>query len=197
MDDRGLDLAADPAVRPDRHAAAEVGAKELRLAADRAGPFDPGERLDPDVGTENDRPVGRVEDRVRIDPRGLMDPEPIDRAHQGELGEVAVAHADVSLRCEVALQMVAVLGDEVPGTIDPFAADLQAAVLGRHLLEPRVDAQGLERDGVVGPDPRTGGLAIAKAHPGPEIRRASRSRPAAPSVRWPPPPAPAPANRDR
>ena len=41
VDDRRLDLAADPAARAQRAAAAQVGAEELRVAADVAGPLDP------------------------------------------------------------------------------------------------------------------------------------------------------------
>ena len=111
-----------------------------------------------------------------------MDPEPIDRADQRERRQVTVADAGLARRGEVALEVGAVLGHEVPGTLDPLAADLQAAVLGGHLLEPRIDAVGLEPDGVVGPDPRTGRLAVAKAHPGPKfVRRheAGRRHPAA------------------
>ena len=50
MDDRGLDLATDPAIGPDRHAAAQVRPEELRVGADRARAFDPRKWLHPDVG---------------------------------------------------------------------------------------------------------------------------------------------------
>ena len=93
MHDRRLDLAADPAVRPDRDAAPQVGAEKLRVGADRARAFDPSERLHPDVRPQHDRTVHRVENRVGIDPRGLVNPEPIDGAHQGQLRQVPVAHA--------------------------------------------------------------------------------------------------------
>ena len=49
VNDRRLDLAADPAVRADRHPASEIGPEELGLTADRARPLDPRERLDPDT----------------------------------------------------------------------------------------------------------------------------------------------------
>ena len=89
VDDRRLDLAADPAVRAERDAAAEVGAEELRVAADVAGPLDPRERLDPRAGGDRDRAVGRVEDGVRVDPGRLVDREPVGRADQRDAGRGA------------------------------------------------------------------------------------------------------------
>ena len=65
VDDRRLDLAADPAIRADRHPAPDVGAEKLGVAADEARTLDPGERLDPGAGGDRDRPVGRVENRIR------------------------------------------------------------------------------------------------------------------------------------
>ena len=80
VDDRFLDLAADPAIGADRHAAAEVGAKELGILADEARPFDPRERLDDRAGGDGDRAVQGVEYGVRIDSRRFMDRQAIRRA---------------------------------------------------------------------------------------------------------------------
>src|SRR5205823_3497730 len=104
----GFDLTADAAARPDRDAAAQVRTEELRVRADRARAFNPGERLNPDIGTEDDRAIGGVEDRVRVDSRAVMDAELVDRAHQGQSSQVPVAHPHVVDGVEVALQMLAV-----------------------------------------------------------------------------------------
>ena len=102
VDDRRLDLAADPAVGAERHAAAEVGPEELGVAADVAGPLDPGERLNQAPASIGDRPVRRVEDGVRVDPRRLVDEEPVGRPDEGGAGEVPVAQPELALGREVA-----------------------------------------------------------------------------------------------
>ena len=70
--------------------------------------------------------------------------------------------ADLALGREVADQVVGVAGDEVPGACDPLAAELPAPELGGQLLEPGVDAVGLQR------------RRPARARPG--RRRAGRRR---------------------
>ena len=137
LHDRGLDLAADPAIRSDRDGAADVGAEELGLGTDVAGPLDPGERLDPDIGADHDGPVRRVEDRVGIDPCGLVDPEQVGRAHQGQRRQLAVGHSVLASVPKIALDVRAVAGDEVPGPIHPLAADLVAGVTWRRSCRTR------------------------------------------------------------
>ena len=91
VDDGMLDLAADAAVGAEGDAPAQVGPEELGIAADVAGPFHAGERLDDDPGGDGDRAAGGVEDGVRVDPGRLVDREAIGGADQGERREVAVA----------------------------------------------------------------------------------------------------------
>ena len=106
-------------------------------------------------GPERDRPVGRVEDRVRIDPRGLVDPEPIDGPDQGQRRQVPVADADLPAAGEVALAdgrrswTTRSHGRSIhsPPTSEP-------PCLRRHPLEPGVDALRLERDRVLRARPR-------------------------------------------
>ena len=83
---------------------------------------------------------------------------------------------------EVALEMGAVLRHQVPGALNPLAAELSSPVLGQHLVEPVVDPVRLQSDGVLGPDHGTGGLAVAEAHPGAVVvgrLEAKRGNPAA------------------
>ncbi len=165
--DRRLDLAADAAVRPDRHRSPQVGAEKLRLGADRARTLDPRERLHPDVRSQRDRTIHRVEHRVRIDPRRLVNPQTIDGPHQRQLGQVPVAHADLVRRREIAVQMLGVLGDQVPRAVDPLATDVQAPVLRGHPVKPGVDTLRLERDRIVRPHPRQRGPPVAQPDPRP------------------------------
>jgi hypothetical protein len=58
-----------------------------------------------------------------------VNPQTIDGPHQGQLGEVPVAHADLVRRCEIAVQMLGVLGDQIPRPVDPLATNVQAPVL--------------------------------------------------------------------
>ena len=118
----------------------------------------------------DDRPVGRVEDGVGIDPRRLVDEQPVGRSDQGGGRQMAVAQADLPLGVEVADHVLGVAGDDVPGPVDPLAADLLASDPARHVLEPGVDAVRLERHGLIGPDQGAGGLAVAKPEPGARAR---------------------------
>ena len=126
-----------------------------------------------------------------------MNPEPIDRADQGQLRQVAIADADPPRRLEVAAQVVTIQRNQVPRPVDPVSPDLQPTMLGQHLLEPGVHSVGLERDGIVRSHPRTRRLPVAQSRPTDRTRPAFRSRPEEPNGRWPRPPVPAPANRGR
>ena len=72
MNDRVLNLAADPAIRADRYRTPDVRPKELGLGPDVAWALYPGERLDPDVGSDHDRAIRRVENGVGVDARCLV-----------------------------------------------------------------------------------------------------------------------------
>ena len=157
VDDAGLDLAADPAVGSDRHTAAEVGPEQLGIAADIAGALDPSERLHDHPGGDRDRPAGGIEDGVRVDPRRLVDEQPLGRADDGGGGLVAAAQTRAAGDREVAGQVVGVLDHEVPGVRDPFAAEVHNLRPGCHLVEPGVDSTPFEADGQVGADGREAG----------------------------------------
>ena len=150
VDDAGLDLAADAAAGPERHAAAGVGAEQLGVAADGAGALDAGERQHDDAGGDGDRPAGGIEDGVGVDPRRVVEGEPVGGADDGG----------------VAGEVVGVLGDEVPGVRDPFAAEVDASGAGGDRVEPGVDAAPFEGGGAVGPDGGAGGPSVAGADPG-------------------------------
>ncbi len=70
-------------------------AKELCIRADPTWAFDPGEWLDLALGPEYG-PARRVEDRIGVDSRGLVDRQPVSRAHQSQLRQVQIADADFS-----------------------------------------------------------------------------------------------------
>ena len=52
---------------------------------------------------------------------------------------------------EVAGQVVGILGDQVPRPSNPLSPYLEALDLRRHLIEPRIDIEMVEGDGL----PRT------------------------------------------
>jgi hypothetical protein len=72
--------------------------------------------------------------------------------------------------------VVGVLGHEVPGPMDPLAADLLAAQAGKLVVEPAIDAPRLERDGFLRPDESARGQAVAKADPRPRLIRKLKIR---------------------
>ena len=133
---------------------------------------------------DGDRAVGRVEDRVRVDPGRLVDREPVGRADQGGGREVAVAHADLALGVEVADEVVGVAGDEVPGAVDPLAAELDARRArppGPRTRRRRRWAPGRRPARA---RPGAGGLAVAEARPrGRRQLGRPGGRPAGPSGR--------------
>ena len=169
---RGRSLAStSPPIRqfgPMRHAAAEVGAEELGVAADVARALDPGERLDPRPGGDRDRAVGRVEDGVRIDPGRLVD----RRAGRPGRPAPAVARwrlltADASLRRRSRGR-----GGRRSGRRCPRAArSTRRRPPGPPAAPPTSSNQastafGSSADGLVGPDQGAGGLAVAEPEPG-------------------------------
>ena len=141
-------------------------AEELGLRPDRARPLDAGERLDPGSRAHHDRTVRGVEDRVRVDSRGLVDPQAVGGADEGQVRRNRRAQAVSRQSHEVALEMRAVLGHQVPGALNPLAAELSSPVLGQHLVEPVVDPVRLQSDRGLGPDHGTGRQAVAQADPG-------------------------------
>ena len=118
-------------------------------------------------GADRDRAVGRVENGVRVDPGGLVDAQPVGRADQRERGQVAIAHPDFARGLRSRGRVVAVPGDEVPGAVDPLAADLLAAMTGRACRRTsRRRRCGSSATASSGPTRAQAGLAVAEAHPG-------------------------------
>src|SRR5271157_1365457 len=83
MNDRVLDLAADPAIRADRYRAPYVRPKELGLGADVAWALYPGEWLDPHVGFDHDGAIRRVENGVGVNARCLVHTKQVGRVNSG------------------------------------------------------------------------------------------------------------------
>ena len=92
--------------------------------------------------------------------------------------QVAVAHADLPLGGEVAGEVVGVPGDEVPGAVDPLAAQLDARRAAATSSNQCVDAvRARAPTASLGPDQGAGGLAVAEAQPG-AVRVGRRRSPA-------------------
>ena len=163
VDDGGLDLAADPAVGADRDRTPDVGPEELGLRPDVAGPLHPRERLNPDVGADHDGTGGRVEDRVRIDPRGVVNAKQVRRADQGQGRELAVGHADLAALLKITLDVGPVPGHEVPGPVHPLAAHLAPLVPFDDPLEPGIDpVRMIKRNRIFRADQGKGRLPLAE-----------------------------------
>ena len=79
VQDAGLDLAADAALRPDA-AAAQFRTHDVAVGADVARPLQPAERLHHGVAVDQHRPFRGVEHHHRLDAGGRVDAHLLRRA---------------------------------------------------------------------------------------------------------------------
>src|SRR5512135_3054666 len=131
VDDGLLDLAADPAVGPERHTAPEAGAEEPRMGADVTGALDVGEGLDDRSGGDRDRTVAGVQHGIGVDAGRFVDRQATFlRPDQAGRLQAMTCRADTIGGLEkVAAQLVGVLRDEIPGPADPITSDLSSSGL--------------------------------------------------------------------
>src|SRR5271157_5548907 len=166
MNDRVLDLAADPAIRADRYRAPDVRPKELGLGADVAWALHPGEWLDPDVGSDHDGAVRRVENGVGVDTRCLVHTQQVGRPHQGKGRQLTVGYPVLPSLEEIALDVSAISGHQVPRPADPLSAHIDPRMRGGDPVEPGIDGTRVEFHGVLWSDQGARRLTTAKAEPG-------------------------------
>jgi hypothetical protein len=119
LDDAGLDLAADPADRPDRRLGQDARPRDNRPRADRRRPLDKRERLDM-RRVDHHRPVACVQHQRAVEPGGRVDIDlgrvaddhmrVVDRA-LGRRGPAALRNKER----QIAPDLLAVGGDKIPG----------------------------------------------------------------------------------
>ena len=123
MNDRVLDLAADPAIRADRYRTPDVRPKELGLGADVAWALHPREWLDPDVGSDHDGAIRGVENGVGVDPRCLVDTKQVGRPHQGKGRQLTVGHPVLHVFLSSLIVHIPHRRRQIVDVSDPFNID--------------------------------------------------------------------------
>ena len=180
MDDCRLNLAADPAIRANRHRTPDVGPEKLGFRPDVTGTFHASEWLDPHVGSNNDRSVRCIEHGVGVDACGLMHAKQVGGPHKGQGCKLPIAHSTFPCVLKIALDVGSIAGHQIPGAKDPFTAHVDPRVLRGDPVKPGVNPVGIERHRIFRADQGEGWLPIAKPDPG--IRRIGSFKPG----RWNP-----------
>ena len=95
-----------------------------------------------------------------------MQAQQVGRPHQGKGRQLMVGHSVLPSVQEIALDVGAISGHQVPRPADPLSAHIETRMPGGDLVEPRIDGMRVECHSVLWSDQGARRLTAAKAEPG-------------------------------